>query len=74
MNRNQWMKIVNPLLGAAFLVLAASGLILFFNLFPFQSEFISQVHEYTGLTFIALGLTHLLLNWGWVKANFFRKK
>ena len=74
MNKNQWMKIVNPLLGAAFVVLAVTGVILFFNLFSSQGESISKLHEYTGLTFVALGFVHLLLNWGWVNANLFNRK
>jgi hypothetical protein len=30
-----------------------------------------EVHELNGVLFIALVLTHIVLNWGWVKANFF---
>ena len=74
MNKNQWLKIVNTVIFCVFIVLALTGLSLFFNLFSFHEEIIANLHEYAGLAFIALVIVHLTLNWGWIKANFRLRK
>jgi cytochrome b subunit of formate dehydrogenase len=52
---------------------ALTGIVLFFDLFVLRSrlfEFISEVHRYNGLVLVFIVLTHLYLNWGWVKNQF----
>ncbi|MDD2752657.1 MAG: DUF4405 domain-containing protein [Candidatus Omnitrophica bacterium] len=73
MNKARWLVWLNPFLLLSLLIQAFSGLILFFNLLPAQDELIAEVHEYNGFVFVLLALTHLTLNWSWVKANFFKK-
>jgi len=34
---------------------------------------ILEIHEHVGLLLIALVALHFTLNWGWIRANFFRR-
>jgi hypothetical protein len=70
MNKNLWLKIVNPILLFSFLAQAVTSVIL---LIGSSSETIVKLHVYNGIFFIALALTHFILNWSWVKATFFRR-
>lgn len=36
-----------------------------------HTRMVFELHELNGVLFIAVALTHIVLNWGWVKANFF---
>lgn len=33
-----------------------------------------KVHEYNGMLMIAIAVSHIILNWGWMKASLFKKK
>lgn len=70
MNRPKLLKIVNPILGLSFFAQAATGLMLFFGIW--ESEAVAEIHEWNGFAMIALVVIHLWLNWGWVRANFFK--
>ena len=77
MNKQLALKIVNPLLFVALIVQALTGVALAFHLFfsrPKLYEMIGELHEHTGLVFVALALIHLYLNWGWVKSQFAKRK
>lgn len=73
MNKNQWLKFVNPVLFFVFVVQAVTGLVIFsqWNIPPLGVIF--EIHKYNGLMMIVLAMIHLTLNWNWVKANFFNK-
>ncbi|MDD4900292.1 MAG: DUF4405 domain-containing protein [Candidatus Omnitrophica bacterium] len=73
MNKPKWLVWLNPFLFLSLLMQAASGAVLFFNLMPAWDGLIARVHSYNGFIFALLALTHLILNWNWVKANFFKK-
>ena len=74
MNKFTVLKIVNPLLAAAFLIQAATGIMLAFTIGIDYMEQISVLHKYNGLAFIALAAFHLTLNWSWITANYFKKR
>ncbi len=58
---------------AAALQVATAVLLAFFaEAIPFG--LVRQVHLVTGFTLAALILVHLMLNWSWVKSNYFRKR
>jgi len=67
------MVILNPILFVSLLIQILTSLFMFFNLFTSKSEIWFGLHQYNGLVFIFLALLHLMLNWSWVKANFFKK-
>jgi hypothetical protein len=77
MDKNRALKIVNPMLFIALLVQAGTGVILAFHLFiskPGLFVAVGELHEYTGFVFVALALSHLYLNWGWVRSRFLRNR
>lgn len=62
------MKTVNVLLALLMAVQALTG-ILHEHLGP---AFFAHVHVPCGLLLLVLAAVHLVLNWGWVKANLLR--
>ena len=38
-----------------------------------MAQTVFEAHEHNGVLLVALAVTHLTLNWGWVKANYFKK-
>ncbi|OGW75361.1 MAG: hypothetical protein A2Z72_06990 [Omnitrophica bacterium RBG_13_46_9] len=63
MNKNNMLKIINPLLFASFVIQAVSGVMLLLGKGGFD-----ELHEYNGVLLIVLAAIHLALNWGWVKS------
>ena len=75
MNKIVLLKITNPFLFISMLAQVCTGIILFFDLFtgrPRLFEMIAQIHRYNGVVLAALVVVHLLLNWGWIKAQFLK--
>lgn len=69
------LKLINPLLFLSMSVQVATGLVLMFGLFvssPVIFSAITELHEHNAILLIILILIHLSLNWGWVRANFFK--
>jgi hypothetical protein len=74
MTKLQLLKIVNPIIAILILVQAVTALS-----FKFLAEIIpyslfSTIHEYVGFCFVALVVFHSILNWAWIKSNFFKKR
>lgn len=70
MNKNQLLKIVNPLLGVLLLNQALSG-VFGDTLGP---ELFEVLHV-TGAVLLVVGvIVHVFLNWTWVAHNLLRKK
>lgn len=70
MDRNAWLKLINTVLLVSLLTQAVTGALLFLN---FDSRLAGLLHTYNGLLLVALALTHLTLNWSWVRANFLKR-
>lgn len=49
-----------PLVAGSFLIMAASGVLIFFHLDPGMMK---SVHEFAGFAMVAGGIAHLALNW-----------
>lgn len=71
MTKNAALKILNPILGLLILNQALTGI--------FADEITSRnprafeiLHEGGGYCLIGLVVLHLVLNWNWVKATYFR--
>lgn len=69
MKRNFILKILNPILAILFLNQFLTGLL--HDAIPKKAY--EVLHEGGGVAFACAILLHVLLNWNWVKANFYRK-
>lgn len=58
---------VTPFITLVFLVVALTGLLMFFHLFDGYTE---VVHEILGLFFVILAVFHIILNWKALKIHF----
>lgn len=77
MNKATVLKITNFCMFISALIQVSTGVALFFNLFVSQIkvfEAIAETHKYNGPVFIVLVMTHLSLNWGWVKSQFLSRR
>ena len=74
MNKATMLRIVNAVLFFSFVLQAITSAIIFLRLKVPHRQTIFEVHEYNGLLMILLAITHIILNWGWIKANFFKKR
>lgn len=75
MKKQKALKIVNIFLVLAFLVTALS--LVFYKMIPSAiqgEEFLYEMHELAGTIFILVGIIHLILNFGWIKSMYFKKK
>jgi hypothetical protein len=70
MKRNTALKILNPVLALFFVSQAVTAL---FHDYISRDAF-RIFHMNSGRIFIALVILHLILNFNWVKANFFPSK
>lgn len=68
MKRNTMLKILNPVLG----VLLANQILTGVFRGALPREAFEVMHEGGGYVFAAAAVLHVILNWNWVKANFFR--
>jgi ABC-type nitrate/sulfonate/bicarbonate transport system permease component len=74
MNKSEMLRYVNLPLALSFIIQGLTGAIIALGLkLPIQ-ELLFEVHEYNGLLLVLLGLFHIYLNWGWIRATFFPAK
>ena len=74
MNKILALRVVNMVLFFSFVLQVITSLVIFFKIRLPDAEAVFEIHEYNGLLLILLAITHITLNWGWVKANFFKKR
>jgi hypothetical protein len=70
MKRNEALKVLNPILGLLALSQILTGVLRGF----LTRETFLAVHRATGLAFAAAALLHVVLNWNWIKASYFKGK
>ncbi len=70
MKKSDALKIVNPILAASFLLQFATGIFRY----HLPHEVFEIFHESGGYFLTACVVTHVFLNWPWVKMTFFGKK
>ena len=73
MNRNAMLKILNPLLGLLIVNQILTGL-LADELFKLSPNAFEILHEDAGIVLAVLVVLHLILNWNWIKATYFKKR
>ncbi len=69
MKRNTLLKMLNPILAILIINQIASGM---FHDY-LDHETFEILHEGGGILFSLGILLHVILNWGWIKVNFFKK-
>jgi heme A synthase len=69
MKKNTVLKIINPILLVLIVNQAVTGL-LHLKLSPDTFE---TLHEGGGMILVGLAVVHLILNFNWIKASYFRK-
>ncbi len=72
MTKNAALKIINPILGVLLINQMLTGIFADEILMRAPDAF-EVLHEGTGYLIVFLSVVHVILNWPWVKANFFRK-
>ncbi len=68
--KNKFLLIVNPLLLLAMLVQIITGI----AMKQFQTSWARGLHMNNAMILDLLFVFHIILNWGWIKANLFRFK
>jgi TRAP-type C4-dicarboxylate transport system permease small subunit len=70
MNRAQLLNVVNALLGVSVSVQIVTGV--FRDVLP-PAVFLA-VHPVNGYVFAVLAITHIYLNWNWIRMTFFTRR
>ena len=68
MKRTHALKLLNPILALLFLNQAITGL--FSEQIPYET--FELLHETGAYLLILVAITHIILNWNWVKASYFK--
>jgi len=69
MKKQEWLKVINVILFVLALLQVTTGL----AHEVLNEELFETIHPPIGLL-LAIGITiHVVLNWGWVKATYFKK-
>ncbi len=74
MTKNTWLKIVVPLLFISALIQILAGLCMALNIFAAKMDTFLIIHKRNAYVLIILIITHISLNWSWIKANLFKKQ
>ncbi len=74
MNKAKLLRAVNILLFISFIIQAVTGVIFALGIRVPYLRALAEIHEYNGLILAAVACVHILLNFGWIKANFFTKR
>ena len=72
MKRNAMLKILNPIIGVLFLNVILTGVFHEYIQSKAYKAF-EIMHEGGGMAFAVAAILHLVLNWNWVKASFFKR-
>jgi hypothetical protein len=68
------LKILNPVLCVLGLWQALTGIFAQYILENLPSNFYKYGHGYMGLVLTVVAITHLTLNWSWVKTTYLKRK
>jgi len=71
MGRMTLYKTVGLVLLCSFAVQATTAVIILMKIRVPHVQMVFKIHEYNGLFMVIFAVTHIILNWGWLKANVF---
>lgn len=69
MKKSTFLKIVNFFVLVLFIVQAGTGM--GHSVLP---DSVFEIHGYTGFIFVFFIVLHIILNWTWIRSNFFKGK
>ncbi|HNX00457.1 MAG TPA: DUF4405 domain-containing protein [Candidatus Cloacimonadota bacterium] len=74
MTKLKWLRILNILVILGFLTVAISIGLALYSPFPSLrgSGVLGEIHETAGKIFFILVIFHIILNWNWIKAQYFK--
>jgi len=70
-----FLRIINVLMVLCFFLTVLA--IVFYLWIPGEqqgSEWLYSIHINGGKAFIVVAVSHIVLNWGWIKINYFKKR
>ena len=70
MTRNTVLKVLNPVLAILLINMILTGVL---NK-ALSDEAFAILHKGGGIVFAFLSILHVILNWNWIKATFFRQQ
>ncbi len=70
--KNKALKFINPILLILFLLVTVSMIISRLGWDKTGNWW--QLHYWSGMLFIFVGIIHLIYNWSWIRLNIFGKK
>ena len=73
MNKAVALRIVNMTLFFSFVTQVITSIIILLRIKIPHTQLTFEIHEYNGLFMLIIAVVHITLNWGWIKANFFKK-
>jgi len=65
---------VGLVLLCSFIVQAITAIIMVLRIKVPHQQMVFEIHEYNGMFMVAVVIAHIILNWGWIRATFFKKK
>lgn len=65
------LRVINPILFCTLLLQAITGLAMFFEL---ATPLVLVVHKYNALLFLLVIAAHIVLNWPWIRVNYFSSR
>lgn len=74
MNKNKLLKVINPILFVVLILQITTVILMLLEINFIKSLQVFVIHKYNGITLIILVLSHISLNWGWIKSSYFSKK
>jgi len=74
MNKVMALRIVNTALFFSFVTQAITGVIIAFRIKTPNTPLVFEIHAHNGILMVIIAAMHITLNWGWIKANFFKKR
>ena len=74
MNKMMALRVVNPILFFSFVLQVITSVIIFLRIKIPNVRMVFEIHEYNGIFMVIVAVTHIALNWGWIKATFFKKR
>jgi hypothetical protein len=69
MNKQRTLRIINAILLVDLLALVTT--VLLDDVLP--RDIFYTVHPLLGFTLVILAISHIFLNWGWIKTNYLKK-
>ncbi|MBF0331835.1 MAG: hypothetical protein HQL17_07845 [Candidatus Omnitrophica bacterium] len=72
MNKVKLLKVLNVFLLVAFAVQTFTVLVMVLGLHLINPRYIGLIHKFNGLFLVAVAVTHIFLNWGWIRSTYLK--